>query len=255
MIIKTPKYTRNYLLLKKDGFRLFNTEQTNKNISHNFPSKKLNISIYNNSKENVNINQAEKKKFLNTISTISKTKYNLSKAYPKINEYKKLLYLKNIVSSEKNYLLEDYMKHKEIDLMKNNKIKTAYDARRTFFSDDKINDNRTSYYYQEELFDRNKKFPLIIKDIQTNYIFLKNKKLKKYKDYYLLKKRETEKNCYKDFNEKLGVKNIFIKSDKILNKNKTFLNSNLNFISFRNFFKTFSQKGAFNLKRQQLTLK
>ena len=242
MIIKTPNYTKNFLLLKKGGFRLFEQNKNNKNSSYNFPSQKLTISTYNNSKEKnqeEDINNKEKNKnILKTYSTKSKTKYK-PKIYPKLNEYKKLLFLKNIVSSEKNYYL-----------MKNNNIKTIYDAKKTFFCDDKINDNRTSYYYQEELFDRNKKFPLMIKDIQSNYILLKNKKMKKYKDYYLLKKKEIEKNNFKDFNEKLGIRNIFIKSDKIMNKNKTFLNNNLNFLSFSNYFKTYPQMGGFNLKRQ-----
>ena len=257
MIIKTPNYTKNFLLLKKGGLRLFEQNKRNKNSSYNFPSQKLAISTYNNSKEKNqeedNKNKEKNKNILKTYSTKSKAKYNL-KIFPKLNEYKKLLFLKNIVSSEKNYLLEDYMKHKEINLMKNNNIKTIYDAKKTFFCDDKINDNRTSYYYQEELFDRNKKFPLMIKDIQSNYILLKNKKMKNYKDYYLLKKKEIEKNNFKDFNEKLGIRNIFIKSDKIMNKNKTFLNNNLNFLSFSNYFKTYSQMGGFNLKRQ-LTIK
>lgn len=265
MIIKTPKNTRNYLLLRKGGIRLFNSYKRNKTLLSNFQNKKSTISTYNCSnkrsnldldiKEITKINKKNKKdkNILNAYtndSNTSKKKFNISKYIPKLSEYKKHLFLNNIVSSEKNYLLEDYMKHKEIELFKNRNIRTVYDARKSFFNDNKINDNRTSYFYKEQLFDETKKFPLMIKDIQSNFILLKNKKYKKYKEYYLLSQIEAEKNNFRDFNEKLGVRNIFIKSDKLLNKNKTFMNNHLNFFNFNNYFKTISlQKGSFSQKK------
>ena len=148
------------------------------------------------------------------------------------------------------------MKHKEIELLKNNNIKTVYDARKTFFSDNQINDNRTSYFYKEKLFDKEKKFPLMIKDIESNLILSKNKKFKKYKNYLLLEKIEAEKNNFKDLNEKLGVKNIYINSDKLINKNKTFMNNNFNFFSCANYMKTFSSSHkGFSQKRQKIIIK
>ena len=253
MIIKSPKYTRNFLLLKKGGFKLF---QSNKSQKNNLsPNYKTTIS-YKEGRTNIYNDKEEKNKnILNTFSYTSKSMHhNSPKNLPKLNEYKKRLFLKNIISSEKKFILEDYMKHKEIDLIKNHNIKTVHEARKTFFSERKINDNRTSYFYKEELFDKNNKFPLMIKDIQSNYILLKNKRNKKYKEYFIFKQLEEEKNSFKDFNEKLGVKNIYIKSDKLFNKNKTFMNKNFNFISCINYFNSFSttHKGAFNLKRKSL---
>ena len=253
MIIKTPKFTINYTLLKKNGLKLF--ESNTINNSNSYLGEKITMSC-NLSKEGGSISSDKKgnnKNILNTFSYISKSKTS-SKYFPNINEFKKRLFLKNIISPDKRFILEDYMKHKEIDLIKNPNIKTIYDARKTFFSEKKINDNRTSYFYKEELFDKKNKYPLMIKDIQSNYILLKNKRNKKYKDYFLLKKLEEEKNIFRDINEKLGIKNIYIKSDKIFNKNK---NNNLNFMSCINFFKKgFSplHKISFNLKRKKTTI-
>lgn len=238
MIIKNQKYTRNYLLLKKGGFRLYNSYSKNKYLSSNFKNEKnFTVNYGSNEKTNIDTNNKKIKKgnekdkeIINTFSFDSKNNFNLSKHFSnhKLKEYKKHLFLKNILMSEKNYLLEDYMKHKEIELVKNYKIKNKKknEAKKIFFSDNKINDNRTSYFYKECLFDEKTKFPLMIRDIQSNFILLKNRKYQKYKNYYLLKKLESEKNDFKDFNDKIGIKNIFIKSDKVLNKNKTFMNNN-----------------------------
>ena len=226
MFINSQKSIKNYLLLKKGGFRLFNTQKRKKNINSKSQIKKISISVSNPSKarpildtdiEKIKKVKKDNKKteIINTFSNKSINKFNLTKYIPRISEYKKRLYIKNIASTEKEYLLQDYMMHKEIDLIKNSNIKTVYDARKTFFSDKQINDNRTSYFYKEKLFDEKKKFPLMIKDIQSNLILLKNKRYKKYINYLMLEKNETEKNNYKDFNEKLGVKNIYIKSDKL----------------------------------------
>ena len=62
MIIKTPKYTRNYLLLKKGGIRLFNSYKKNKSLISNFPKKKSTaISTYipSNTKPNNNLDIKE----------------------------------------------------------------------------------------------------------------------------------------------------------------------------------------------------
>ena len=251
MIIKTPKFTRNFTLLKKGGFKMFDSNQIKKNSSS--LDEKITMSCNLSKSGGTNIYNDKKYKnnnILNTFSYISKSKKK-SKHYPKLNEFKKRLFLKNILSSEKNFRLEDYMKNKEIELIKNRNIKTVYDARKTFFSEKKINDNRTSYFYKEELFDNKNKFPLMIKDIQSNYILLKNKDKKKYKDYFLLKKLEEEKNSFRDVNEKLGVKNVNIKSDKLFNQNKSFMKNSFHFISLNNYFNSFSstQKRAFNLKK------
>ena len=260
MFINSQKSTKNYLLLKKGGFRLFNTYKKRKSLSSNTEINKVTLSTYNPSKGRPIINGTcreeikkdnKKKEIINTFSNISYNKFNLTKYIPKISEYKKRLYLKKIVSTEKDYLLENYMKHKEIEIIKNRNIKTVYDARKTFFTDNQINDNRTSYFYKEKLFDDKKKFPLMIKDIQSNYILLKNKKYKKYKDYLLLKKIEEEKNKFKDFNEKLGIKNINIKSDKLIKKNNTYVNRNFNiFNCVNNYLKTFN-KEVFSQKRKR----
>ena len=263
MLINSQKSTKNYLLLKKGGFRLFNTCNKRKSLSSNFEIHKITLSTCNPSKERPIINDTgkeetkkdnKKNEIINTFSNISYNKFNLTKYIPKIDEYKKRLYLKKIVSSEKDYLLENYMKHKEIEIIKNRNIKTVYDAKKNFFTDNRINDNRTSYFYKEKLFDDKKKFPLMIKDIQSNYILLKNKRYKKYKDYLLLKKIEAEKNNFKDFNEKLGIRNINIKSDKLIKKNNTYVNKNFNIINcVNNYLKTFSSthKEAFSQNRKK----
>ena len=249
MFINSQKSTKNYLLLKRGGFRLFNTYKKKKSLSSNSKIHKISLSTCNPSEGRAILNDIgreeikkdnKENKIIDTISNTSYIKFNLTKYIPKISEYKKRLYLDKIVSKEKNYLLENYMKHKEIELIKNRNIKTVYEARKTFFSDNQINDNRTSYFYKEQLFDDKKKFPLMIKDIQSNFILLKNKRYKKYKDYLLLKIIEAEKHNFKDFNEKLGIKNINIKSDKLIKKNNTYANNNFRIFNCVKYLKTFS---------------
>jgi len=243
MIIKSEYDMRDYLLLTKGGFRLFESSR-NKQKQKLSRNKLQKLDITPDGKSNTE-NSNEKLKILTN--------------YPKIKEYRKNLFLKNIVSNEKSYILEDYMKYKELQLAKKRNIKTYYDARKTFFSNDKINDNRNSYLYQEKNFDDKNKYPLVIKDIQSNYILLKNQRLKKYKEYYLRKKLEEEEKNFKDVNEKLGVRNVYIKSDKISSsiKNMTFINKNLNFYSCVNFMKKFykTQKGIFGKKRKYFSVK
>ena len=97
MIIKSPKYTRNFLLLKKGGFKLF---QSNKSQKNNLsPNYKTTIS-YKEGRTNIYNDKEEKNKnILNTFSYTSKSMHhNSPKNLPKLNEYKKCLFLKNIIS-------------------------------------------------------------------------------------------------------------------------------------------------------------
>ena len=264
MLINSQKSTKNFLLLKKGGLRLFNTCKRNTKLNSKSRIKKIAKSVYNPSKRRPIIDtdveeikkDNKKNEIINSFSNKSMNIFNLKKYMPKINEYKKRLYIKNIVSTEKEYLLQDYMKHKEIDLIKNNNIKTVYDARKTFFSDNQINDNRTSYFYKEKLFDEKKKFPLMIKDIQSNYILLKNKRYKQFKNFLLfLEKKEDEKNNFKDFNEKLGVKYVYIKNDKLIKNNKTFMNNKFNLFTCENYLKSFSFSSKRFSQKKKIILK
>ena len=263
MNIQSSKFNRNYLLLSKGGFKLyeFNTSEKKNPV---VPNQKLTLSTNYISKNHQLVvsdkedyrKQIKIKNNFNTC-TNSTVESRISKIFPKFKEYKKRLFLKNVLSTDKNYLLEDYMKNKELRLINDHKKKNMHEARKTFFSEDKINDNRTSYFNKEKSFDKNNKFQLMIKDIQSNFILLKNKNHKKYKKYHLLKKLEAEKNNFKDFNEKLGVKNVYIKTNKIINKNRTFMNSNYNFLSCINYLNTFcsTNKTAFIQKRKNFKIK
>ena len=265
MLINSQKSIKNFLLLKKGGLRLFNTYKRNTKLNSKSRIKKIAKSVCNPSKGRpiIDIDVEEIKKdnkkneIINSFSNKSINMFNLKKYMPKISEYKKRLYIKNILSTEKEYLLQDYMKHKEIDLIKNNNNKTVYEARKTFFSDNQINDNRTSYFYKEKLFDEKKKFPLMIKDIQSNFILLKNKRYKQFKNYSLfLEKKEDEKNNFKDFNEKLGVKYVYIKNDKLIKNNKTFMNNKFKLFTCENHLKSFgSSQKRFSQKRKKIIIK
>jgi hypothetical protein len=200
-------------------------------------TNEMNINDNNNSNNSNNI-----QKYKKSLTSISLNKNNIIK-YPKLENYKRKLFRNNVLSSEKNYLLEDYMRKKELDLIKFRNKKTIYDARKTFFTEEKINNNRYSYMNREHLFDRKNKFTLMIKDIESNFILLKDKRNRKLIEYLKTEKLKTENNDFKDFNEKLGVKNVFIKPDKLFNKQKTFVKSNLDFIKcVNNYFKTFNSK-------------
>ena len=243
MLIKTPKFTRNYLFLKKDGYKLFDL---NEKINERSPFQSMAItqSTTNEMKinDNNNSNSNNIQKYKKSLTSISLNKNNIIK-YPKLENYKKKLFRNNVLSSEKNYLLEDYMRKKELDLIKFRNKKTIYDARKTFFSEEKIDNNRYSYMNRDQLFDRKNKFTLMIKDIESNFILLKDKRNRKLLEYINREKLKTENNDFKDFNEKLGVKNVFIKPDKLFNKQKTFVKSNLDFIKcVNNYFKAFNSK-------------
>ena len=237
MLIKTPKFTRNYLFLKKGGYKLFDL---NEKMNEKSPSKIMDITQSTTNEMKINDNNKNIQKYKKSLTSTSLNKNNLIK-YPKLENYKKNLFRNNVLSSEKNYLLEDYMRKKELDLIKFRNKRTIYDARKTFFTEEKVNNNRYSYMNREQLFDKKNKFTLMIKDIESNFILLKDKRNRKLIEYLKSEKLNTENNDFQDFNEKLGVKNVYIKPDKLFSKRKTFIKSNLDFIKCANdYFKTFN---------------
>lgn len=245
MIIYTPKLTQNFLLLRKGGYKLFDSN-INIKKSYNFPCKNIDKSI-NTSKEivihdenNIKNKKSEQKIFLKSLTSKTFSKNKVSK-FPKLENYKKQLFRKNILSTEKSYLLEDYMRKKELDLINCRNKKSIYEIRKTFFTEDKIknNDIKRSYFFKPHSFDKNHKFTLMIKDIESNFILLKNKKIKKFKSN-LTGDIESEKNSFKDFNEKLGVKNVYFKIDRLFKRINPMFKSNLKFFSNLKYFNTFS---------------
>ena len=256
MIIKTQNDTKNFLLLRKGGFRLFDINSGIK--TKNFSVKTFDINqdtskeIKITEKTNQNFNKSKSNEKTNhqnfVLSKISSTYSKVNNNKNKYGNYKRYLFRKNILSTEKNYLLEDYMRKKELDLMKDIRKKTFYEARKTFFSEKTFNERKGGYFNKENSFDRTNKFTLMIKDIESNFILLKNKRNKKYKEYLLKEKIQSEKNSYKDLNEKLNAKNVFLKANKLFknkNKNKNiniFTNKKLKFLSCADFFNTYYPK-------------
>ena len=164
MIIETPKVTRNIIFIRKNGLRLyeFNKEEKKKNIINNLP----NISIINKGK-----NEAAK---TIDINKGSKTKNIIDK--------KKNLFLNNILSSEKDYFLKDYIRQKEVKLIKD-KNKNKYQQRKTFFSEKKIDNCRTSYFNKEVSnyeYNNNKRISILVKDIEADLLLMKKKRNEKY---------------------------------------------------------------------------
>ena len=255
MIIRTPKLTRNYILLKKGGYRLFDSndvlikKENNKNIPKTI-SKEIKILIDN---KEVDKNSEEKDKIISK-SLTTKTINKKSIKNKKLEDYKKNLFRKNILSTEKNYLLKDYMQKKELDLMSLGGRRTMYEIRKTFFNDDKKKVNRRNYFYVPNSFDKTTKFTLMIKDIESNFILLKNKKNKRYKTYKMNEGSENLKSSYKDFNEKLGVKNVYFKTENYFNKKNPFHNNKFKFLSLFSGFNKFStgNNNIFNQKSNKL---
>ena len=98
MLIETKEKTRNILILRKNGLRLYelNKDRPIKNNDDNLPNI---IPILNGNK-------------------ISKTMdINKSNKIKDIKERKKKLFLNNVISTEKKYFLEDYIRKKEIELV------------------------------------------------------------------------------------------------------------------------------------------
>ena len=221
MFIETKNKTRNILILRKNGLRLYelNKDEPKKIKNENLPNI---LRIFNENKKYKTMN-------------ISKT--------PKIKEIKekkKKLFLDNILSTEKNYFLKDYIRKKETELIQD---KNKNKLKKIFFNEEKIDDCRTSYFNKDVYNYNNKKekIPIMVKDIEANLLLYKKNKNKRFK-YYLKKQLEFdlhEKKYYSDFNDKLGVKNVYIKTDIFSNQKKRFMIYKTNYFS-PNDFKTFS---------------
>ena len=220
MLIETPKKSRNILILSKNGIRLceLNKEEPKKINNDNLPSI---IGM-------INRNKIYKTMDINKDS--------------KIKEWKKKLFLNNILSTEKNYFLKDYIRKKETELIQD-KNKDVNKLKKIFFNEEKIDESRTSYFNKDVYNYNNKKekIPIMVKDIEANLLLYKKNKNKRFK-HYLKKQLEFdlhEKKYYSDFNDKLGVKNVYIKTDIFSNQKKRFMIYKTNYFS-PNDFKTFS---------------
>ena len=218
MLIETPKKSRNILILSKNGIRLceLNKEEPKKINNDNLPSI---IGM-------INRNKIYKTMDINKDS--------------KIKEWKKKLFLNNILSTEKNYFLKDYIRKKETELIQD---KNKNKLKKIFFNEEKIDDCRTSYFNKDVYNYNNKKekIPIMVKDIEANLLLYKKNKNKRFK-HYLKKQLEFdlhEKKYYSDFNDKLGVKNVYIKTNIFSNQKKRFMIYKTNYFS-PNDFKTFS---------------
>ena len=253
MIITTPNITRNYLFLKKGGFKICDLDLILKEKTK-FPFKSLVISR-NISKDTKINDKGQNQKHYLTSTTFTKNKDSKNS---KMENYKKKLFRKNILSSEKNYLLEDYMRKKELDLINFHNKKKISDIRKTFFSEEKADEDRYSYIKRDKFFNRKNKFTLMVKDIESNFILLKDKRNRKIKDFILKEKLESEKSKFQNFNDKLGVKSVFLKTEKIFNKYKTFSKKNVDFIkTVNNYFNTFNatENGSFNQNKRRYVIK
>ena len=220
MLIETPKKSRNILILSKNGIRLceLNKEEPKKINNDNLPSI---IGM-------INRNKIYKTMDINKDS--------------KIKEWKKKLFLNNILSTEKNYFLKDYIRKKETELIQD-KNKDVNKLKKIFFNEEKIDESRTSYFNKDVYNYNNKKekIPIMVKDIEANLLLYKKNKNKRFK-HYLKKQLEFdlhEKKYYSDFNDELGVKNVYIKTDIFSNQKKRFMIYKTNYFS-PNDFKTFS---------------
>ena len=236
MFIETKNKTRNILILSKNGLRLYelNKDEPKKIKNENLPNI---LRIFNENKKYKTMN-------------ISKT--------PKIKdikEKKKKLFLNNILSTEKNYFLKDYIRKKDIELLQDkNKRNNIY--RKMYFSEEKIDDCRTSYFNKDISNHNNKKekVPLMVKDIDTNLLLFKKGQNKKFKNYLKIKLDFDlhENKYYSDFNDRLGVKNVYIKSDIVSNKKRRFFiynSDNYTPKDFKTFNSTYNQ-----MRKKVLTL-
>ena len=253
MIITTPNITRNYLFLKKGGFKICDLDLILKEKTK-FPFKSLVMSRNTSKDTKINDKGQNQKQYLTSTTFIK----NKDSKNAKMENYKKKLFRKNILSSEKNYLLEDYMRKKELDLINFHNKKKMSDIRKTFFSEEKADEDRYSYIKREKFFNRKNKFTLMVKDIESNFILLKDKRNRKIKDFLLKEKLESEKSKFQNFNDKLGVKSVFLKTEKIFNKHKTFSKKNIDFIkTVNNYFNTFNatENGSFNQNKRRYVIK
>jgi hypothetical protein len=253
MIITTPKITKSYLFLKKGGNKVCDLDLLlNQKIK--FPFKSLVISRNTSKDIKINDKSQNHKQYLTSTTFIK----NKASKNSKIDNYKKKLFRKNILSSEKNYLLEDYMRKKELDLINFHNQTKMSDIRKSFFSEEKADEDRYSYIKRDKFFNRKNKFTLMVKDIESNFILLKDKRNRKIKDFILKEKLESEKSKFQNFNDKLGVKSVFLKTEKIFNKHKTFSKKNIDFIkTVNNYFNTFNatENGSFNQNKRRYVIK
>ena len=253
MIITTPNITRNYLFLKKGGFKICDLDLILKEKTK-FPFKSLVMSRNTSKDTKINDKGQNQKQYLTSTTFIK----NKDSKNSKMENYKKKLFRKNILSSEKNYLLEDYMRKKELDLINFHNKKKMSDIRKTFFSEEKADEDRYSYIKRDKFFNRKNKFTLMVKDIESNFILLKDKRNRKIKDFLLRERLESEKTKFQNFNDKLGVKSVFLKTEKIFNKHKTFSKKNVDFIkTVNNYFNTFNatENGSFNQNKRRYVIK
>ena len=221
MIIESKNITKNIIFLRKNGFRLYelDVEKPKKYIKKNLPYLTILAKDRKEISKTLDVNKSSKKEKL-------------------FKEKRKNLFLNNIISTEKNYFLKDYMKRKEVEII-NNKINDRYQARKTFFSEKRVDNCRTCYF-SKDITDNNirtKKVPIVIKDIEGSLILMKKKRNEMYKKYLKEKLRLDlyENKYFTDFNEKLGIKKVNIKTDNLVKEQKGFMNNNSNFFSLKDF--------------------
>ena len=237
MIIETPKLTRNIIFVKKNGLSLceLNKEETKKNKINVLP--------------NISLESKEKSEFSRSIEI------NKGSQGKNLMDKKKNLFLNNVLSTEKNYFLKDYIRQKEIRIIKE-KNKSKYQARKTFFSEKKIDNCRTSYFNKEinnYNTANNNRVALMIKDIEADLLIMKKKRNEKFKEFL---KKELKWDLYKnkyfvDFNEKLGVKNVYMKTD-IFNNKKGYRKNDQNILNIK-YLKALTSTYD-NMKRKTLNI-
>ena len=237
MIIETPKLTRNIIFVRKNGLSLceLNKEETKKNKINVLP--------------NISLESKEKSEFSKSIET------NKGSQGKNLMDKKKNLFLNNVLSTEKNYFLKDYIRQKEIKIIKD-KNKNKYQARKTFFSEKKIDNCRTSYFNKEinnYNTANNNRVALMIKDIEADLLIMKKKRNEKFKEFL---KKELKWDLYKnkyfvDFNEKLGVKNVYMKTD-IFNNKKGYRKNDQNILNIK-YLKALTSTYD-NMKRKTLNI-
>ena len=195
MIIKTPKLTRKIIFLRKNGFKLYESDkfEKKKNIFPNI--------LYKSSKtlEQKEQNDEDSNK-------IQKIK--------NLREFKKKLFLDNILSIEKNYFIEDYILQKESKLLKNKNPYNKYQLRKKIFSEKKIDTCRTSYFNKEARDNNNiNKIPIMMKNKQISKEY-KNK----YKEIFSIKEYNSKNIKIKTISDYLN-NIIFIKLNIIYKYN------------------------------------
>ena len=231
MLIETKNKIRNILILRKNGLRLYELKKDEPKI------------IKNENLPNIvrMINENNKYKTM-----------NMSKTAKDIKEKKKKLFLNDILSTEKNYFLKDYIRKKDIELLQD-KTKSNNLYRKMFFSEEKIDDCRTSYFNKDIYNHNNKKekIPLMVKDIDTNLLLFKKSKNKKFKNFLKTKLEFDlhQNKYYSDFNDRLGIKNIYMKSDIFSNKKRRFFIYNTDYYTPKD-FKTFNS--TYNKMRKKV---